>query len=200
MIKLDEQLFYFKEYLETHLKISDCLDSFCTKMNDELSSFTLEELSKIKNASPIQLKSIIDELHAFNSMMEILNQSNEISPEIIRTQVITQNYISFVYLKDKCFEVTKKIAKPGTFLKKTCTYLLNDRVRAFRNSLAHGNWEYNSTYTGLIFYAHKGEITPDSTMSKFEVDTEELNFWQALSRATAYTIYTKIIQNNVNTI
>lgn len=91
----------------------------------------------------------------------------------------------------------------GSLTRRICKFLLNNPVRGFRNAIAHGNWQYTDDYSGIKYYAHKGESKPSlesNEMSGFIVANEELRFWQALARATAYTIYSYIIEreNSIN--
>lgn len=92
--------------------------------------------------------------------------------------------------------MTKKIIQPGTLTRKICKFLVNNPVRAFRNSYAHGNWEYIFNPAGIKYYAYKGEIKMDKendVMTEYVVYQDELGFWQALAQSTAYTIYTHIM-------
>jgi hypothetical protein len=199
MKNLDKQLYQFRGRLVKDIGIGEqYLPSICTTIFEELSQLTNEQLLKIERASPVKLEIRIEELKAFNMMMTRVNNQLKNYPEIVRSQVIVQNYISFVYLKDNCFEVTKKVIPSGTLLRRICKFLLDNPIRAFRNSIAHGNWQYTSDFSGIKYFAHKGESTPNmeyEEMSEFVVGNDELGFWQALSRATAYTIYTYIIEN-----
>lgn len=199
MNNLDKQLFQFKDRLVADVGVEERhLTTICTTIYEELSQLTNEQLDKIEFASPVKLEIRIEELKAFNMMMDRVNKQLKNFPEIVRTQVIVQNYIAFVYLKDNCFDVTKKTVPQGTLLRRVCKFLLNNPVRAFRNSIAHGNWQYTSDYSGIKYFAYKGESKPNvelEEMSEFVVDNYELDFWQTLSRATAYTIYTYIIDN-----
>ncbi len=199
MQNLDRQLHYFKDRLQADVGIDIKLAPIvCTTIYEELQRLPSEGLLKVKFASPVALEKRIEELTAFNMMMNTVNSQFGNHPEIVRSQVIVQNYMSFVYLKDGCFEVAKKLMPTGTTLKRVCKFLLNNPVQAFRNSIAHGNWQYLDDFSGLKYFAHKGESKPDgdvNEMSEFTVDNDELNFWQTLARATAYTIYTFIVDN-----
>jgi hypothetical protein len=42
-----------------------------------------------------------------------------------------------------------------------------------------------------VFWARKGD-DPEEALTRFEVPQEDLNFWQALSRAVAYTAYSSL--------
>src|SRR6266508_5201694 len=157
MKNFDDQLHQHNERLVHDVGIDNqFLPSVCTTIWEELAQLTDEELLKIESASPVKLETRIEELSAFNMMMDKVNYSElRKHPEIIRSQVIVQNYISFVYLKDNCFDVTKKIISTGTLTKRICKFLLNNPVRAFRNAIAHGNWQYTFNPSGIIYFAHK---------------------------------------------
>ena len=72
----------------------------------------------------------------------------------------------------------------GTATSLCCEFLLSEPLRRFRNAFAHGNWRYLQDFSGLEFWAHaKGTRT---TEVRSEVLQLELDFWQTLSRCTAY--------------
>lgn len=191
MKRLDDQLVKWKYKLIRDVKVpSDTCDKISTTIELEIDRLTNEDRLKLTDASPVDLKTRIEELQAFQIMMDTFNKMKP-RPEIVRTQVITQNYISFVYLKDTLFETLRKISQPDTVTKKCCKFLLNNPVRAFRNSIAHGNWTYKQDFSGLEFWAYKGEPN-DQPMTKWEVSGSDLEFWQALSRTVAYTTYLTI--------
>jgi hypothetical protein len=226
MDSFDEQLFKHKDQLIINVKVDEkYVTNICTTIKKELTQLNNDVLLKIENASPVPLELRIEELSAFNNMMDRMNFTElKNSREMVRTQVVVQNYFSFVYLQDNCFEVTKKNIPKGTLTLKICNFLLRNPVRAFRNSIAHGNWQYDFNPPGIKYFAHKGEkkirvhgnwqfdfsssetvtISPkgekvDEKMSEFTVLQDELHFWQALSRATAYTIFTYILENKKKT-
>jgi hypothetical protein len=105
-----------------------------------------------------------------------------------RAQVITQNYICFVYLGEACFKALKKEVQAETATQRCCKYLTDNPVRAFRNAIAHSNWCYLPDFSGLEFWARKG-ADPAERPTRFEVRQQELDFWQSLARCTAYAAY-----------
>jgi hypothetical protein len=188
MKKLDEQLIRWKDKLLMDVRVpADKYDQIATIMAKEIDALSEVAKEELKTASPIDVSSRIKELSAFQKMMDTFNRMTPI-PEVVRAQVITQNYICFVYLKESLFETLKRVSQPETITKKCCKFLSNNPVRAFRNSIAHGNWTYKHDSSGLDFWARKGE-SRDEPMVKWEVSQDELNFWQALSRTVAYTAY-----------
>ena len=188
MTNFDNQLYQFKNKLIEEVKILEQnVDRVASMISEEIKGKKSILISKIQEATPVKIKTRLEELSSFQKMMDTLN--NEVPrPAIVRSQVITQNYICFVYLKDTLFEVLKQNAENGSTLKKCTKYLLDNPIRAFRNSIAHGNWKYKEDFSGLEFWARKGSGT-DEPMTKFIVSQDELNFWQTLSRSVAYTSY-----------
>ncbi len=105
-------------------------------------------------------------------------------PAVTRAQVITQNYVCFVYLKESWFEALHQVMAAGTATALCCAFLLSAPLRRFRNAFAHGNWRYLQDFSGLEFWARaKGTA---STETRTELLQLELDFWQTLSRCTAY--------------
>jgi hypothetical protein len=139
------------------------------------------------SSTPVALKERLDELIAFQSFMDIASAIPN-RPALTRAQVIVQNYVCFVYLGDSCFRVLRRGAPTGSTVKRCCRFLTDNPVRAFRNAVAHGNWQYAPDFSGLIFWARKGDDR-NQAPEQFQVSQNELNFWQSLARVTAYAAY-----------
>jgi hypothetical protein len=112
------------------------------------------------------------------------------NPFVTRAQVVTQNYMCFVYLSESLFLALRKLAPEGSQSKKCAKFLTDDPIRSLRNAIAHANWKYNEDYSGLIYYARKGDSI---TLDQFAVNQSKLDFWQALARCTAYAIFQNLI-------
>ena len=106
-------------------------------------------------------------------------------PHLVRAQVVVQNYVCFVYLQESCFVALRRESPAGSTLRRCCSFLTNNRVRSFRNAVAHGNWEYRPDFSGLVYWARK-DSDRDQLPTMFEVSQLELDFWQSLARCTAY--------------
>jgi hypothetical protein len=76
----------------------------------------------------------------------------------------------------------------GSTAKKCCRFLTDNPVRAFRNAVAYANWRYLSDFSGLEYWARKGAEGTEP-MVRFEVLQQDLSFWQALARCTAYASF-----------
>lgn len=189
--RLDEQMVAWSARLVSEVKISES-DSLKlgTKIASDVRFLPPAAKAEIAAASPISVRERLHELHAFQGWMDTVANS-KVSPFIIRAQVITQNYICFVYLPESCFRVLAKSLPSGSVAKQCAKFLNNDRVRAFRNAIAHANWTYRSDYSGITYWARKG-ADPDVPLSKFEVLQQELAFWQALSRCVAYAAFSNL--------
>jgi hypothetical protein len=129
----------------------------------------------------------MEELIAFQGFMDHVRELGD-SPVVVRAQVVYQNYICFVYLGESCFNVLKKELPSSSTAKKCCKFLTDNPVRAFRNAVAHANWRYLPDFSGLEFWAQKG-AEPNEPMVHFEVSQNDLGFWQAVARATAYAAF-----------
>lgn len=126
-------------------------------------------------------------LGAFQLFMEMVTTQPQ-HPVIGNIALIVQNYMAFVYLGDALFTKLRKAVTADTTTRKCATFLTDNPVRAFRNAVAHGNWRVRGDLTGLEFWARKGS-EKDEPMSQFHVTIDELDYWQALARATAYACY-----------
>lgn len=188
MKNIDRQMEVWSEKLMTELKISkEDTSKLATIIASEVRWLPVEAKSEIKEATPVGIKHRYDELIAFQSWMDIGNNAAS-HPAVIRAQVITQNYICFVYLSESCFNVLRKHLPSGSSSKKCCNYLINNPIRAFRNAIAHSNWCYKDDFSGIRYWARKGSER-DEPLVEFEVSQKDLGFWQALARCTAYAAY-----------
>ena len=82
----------------------------------EISDLDENTRDEINTGTPIPYDIRIDELTAFQSFMDFAHSHTLNNPGVARAQVITQNYICFVYLGDACFKILrKKFKKPNLF-------------------------------------------------------------------------------------
>ncbi len=162
-------------------------NSLATSISGDVAALPPDVQGRILPSSTVPLRRRLDEVTAFQAFMDEI-RANGSSPATTRAQVIVQNYVCFVYLGESCFRVLRKNSPTGSTLNLCCRFLTDNPVRAFRNAIAHGNWDYNSDFDGLVFWARKGE-NPNENLSEFNVSQNELEFWQSLARCTAYAAY-----------
>lgn len=191
MRHLDKQLREWSGKLQSDVKISEG-DSrkLATTIAEDVGRLSPKSKAEIKHASPVPILARYEELIAFQSWMEIVHSSTP-PPPVVRAQMITQNYICFVYLNESCFSILGKHLPDGTASKKCCKFLISNPVRAFRNALAHSNWCYKDDFSGLRYWSRKGAERKEP-LSEFEVSSGELNFWQTLARGVAYAAYEQL--------
>jgi len=158
-----------------------------TVIFNEVSTLSTDTRKELILSSPILPKDRIDELLAFQGWMDFASSIKR-NPFITRAQVITQNYICFVYLGDALFKALKAALPSPKVTGRCCRFLLNNPVRAFRNAIAHSNWKYLPDFSGIEFWSKKGS-DPDEPLVRFEVSQNDLNYWQALARCTAYSAF-----------
>jgi hypothetical protein len=188
MKHLDIQMLAWSKRLISELTIKEEeSQKLATTIASEVRWLPKEAKNEIINASPVDIRYTYEELLAFQGFMDIVHKSEK-HPSVVRAQVIVQNYICFVYLNENCFNVLRKHVSNGSACKKCCNFLVNNPVRAFRNAIAHSNWCYKSDFSGIRYWARKGS-NPDEPLNEFEVDQDELSFWQAVARCTAYAAY-----------
>ena len=145
--------------------------------------------------TPVPLKARFDELVAFQDFMDGVRRATP-RPAMSRAQVITQNYVCFVYLKDACFEALADEVATGSVTKRCATFLSTGAVRDFRNAFAHANWQYTVNSRGLKCWVRRDARNGLSPMREFVVSQEQLDFWQCLSRGVAYAAFHHFASNN----
>jgi hypothetical protein len=149
-----------------------------------------EDKARIRDVSPVPLQQRLDELTAFQGWMDRASATRN-NPFVTRAQVLTQNYICFVYLPESCFRILAKVAPSGSTTRKCAQFLSDNPVRAFRNAIAHANWTYRSDFAAIVYWARKGS-DPNERLERYEVDQKELNFWQALARCVGYAAFSNL--------
>ncbi len=132
---------------------------------------------------PVPIRDRLLELSAFEQVMSN-TPSISMIPALVRAQVITQNYICFVYLRDSLFLVLRPITPDGSTLSRAIDKLTCQRVRALRNAIAHGNWRYNTDHTAIEYWSETR--FKSGIFTQHSVDQRSLGFWQGLARCTAH--------------
>lgn len=188
---LDTQMQFFAARLTSEVKLTTAIAAkLATTIAAEVRFLPPEGKAEIRNASPVPLSDRLAELQAFQGWMDQARAIRD-NPFVNRAQVLSQNYICFVYLPESCFRVLSKTCPSGSATKKCAQFLSNNPVRTFRNAIAHANWTYRSDFGALIYWSRKGN-NPDDPLERFEVEQSDLAFWQALSRCVAYAAYSNL--------
>lgn len=139
---IDRQLYTWETKLRDDVGfLSQQARSLASCISTEVAMLTSLIQDRIRHKSPILMERRLDEIIAFDSWMEISHNLPS-HPAITRAQVITQNYICFVYLKESWFQVLGDEMNSDTATARCCTFLLSEPIRRFRNAFAHGNWQY----------------------------------------------------------
>ncbi len=184
---IDRQMAAYMPELQGELKLpAEVCRKLATTIAAEVRFLPVHAKTQIKLASPVSTNTRVEELQAFQGWMDFAKKAN--GPYITRAQVITQNYICFVYLSEACFAVLRKMAPVGSASKLCATFLTDNPIRSFRNAIAHSNWQYNDDFSGLTYWSRKSG-DKEEPLTKFEVDHQKLGFWQSLSRCVAYATY-----------
>jgi hypothetical protein len=191
MDHLDRQMQAWSTRLRDDLKIGPPeSNQLAMTIAKEVAALSEEAKKRVRDASQIPLATRIEELVGFQRFMDHVRERGGL-PEVVRAQVVYQNYICFVYLGESCFNVLNKELPSGSTARKCCRFLTDNPVRAFRNAVAHANWRYLPDFSGLEFWARKG-AEPNEPMTRFEVSQNDLGFWQALARTTAYSAFLSV--------
>jgi len=195
--RLDRQIVAFSRELTALIGLQTSeAGAVATSIAAETRFFGASARAAIVAGSPVTLRDRITELTAFQTFMDGCARGGS-NPALTRTQVITQNYICFVYLSEACFRALLKQSKPGSVTRRCCKFLTDNPIRAFRNAIAHSNWTYAADFGGLVFWARKGS-DQNEPLTRFDLSQSELDFWQTLSRGVAYAAYTSLDSFNTH--
>jgi len=188
---LDQQMQPFADLLIDELKLSsEVAATLATNIAADVRFLSQDQKVEIRSASPVPIEDRLAELQAFQGWMEQANAIRN-NPFVTRAQVLTQNYICFVYLPEACFRVLAKVCGTKSTAKKCAKFLISNPVRAYRNAIAHANWIYRADFGAIIYWARKGS-DPNEPLERFEVDHNALSFWKALSRCVAYAAFSNL--------
>lgn len=189
MKELDAQMQIWSTRLRDDLRISSPDSNMLASIiANEIRVLSSDAKMRVRQASKISLDTRLEELTAFQGYMDLMRNFPTPAAAAVRAQVVYQNYVCFVYLGDACFKVLKTELPSGSATRKICKFLTDNPVRAFRNAVAHANWQYLPDFSGIEFWARKG-ADPSDPMVRFEVNQNDLSFWQSLARCTAYAAY-----------
>jgi hypothetical protein len=185
---LDHQLAQWSARLISEVRLSEPVaGALGSTIAREVAALDSQLRLRLRETHHVPLSDRLDELVAFQAFMDSVHGIGA-PPPIIRAQVIIQNYVCFVYLGESCFRELRKVLPSSSAAFKCCVFLTSNPVRAFRNALAHGNWRYVPDFSGIEFWARKG-ATLDEPLARWEVPQEDLTFWQAVARCTAYAAF-----------
>jgi hypothetical protein len=188
---LDTQMKAFSARLTSEVKLMpEMAEKLATSVAADVRFLSPEHKADIRAASPVPLQDRLAELQAFQGWMDQAHTVRN-NPFVTRAQVLSQNYICFVYLPEACFRVLAKVCPSGSAAKKCAQFLSNNPVRAFRNAVAHSNWTYRADFGAIIYWARK-DSDPVEALQQFEVEQDDLSFWQAVSRCVAYAAYSNL--------
>jgi hypothetical protein len=192
MRSLDTQLHAFASLLTQEVGLTpEESAKVATTVAADVRFLPADAKARIALASPVPLRVRFDEMIAFQTFMDLVNRAPP-QPAVTRAQVIAQNYICFVYLKDACFEVLAGEVSPKSVTKRCATFLSTGVVRDFRNAFSHANWQYTTDFSGLKCWVRRDPRDATGPMREFAVSQEQLNFWQCLSRGVAYAAFQQL--------
>lgn len=151
--KLDVQMRRYSPRLRDDLRIDSAVSNhLATSIAAECAALPPDAVVEIRAQDIVGLDTRLEELVAFQGFMDLVT-SIPTRPSVVRAQVITQNYLCFVYLGDSCFKVLQKHTPSGSTTSRCCRFLTDNPIRAFRNALAHANWRYNEDFSGPLLGA-----------------------------------------------
>jgi hypothetical protein len=188
---LDMQMAKWAPRLTSEVKLPSAVTlSLATAIAADIRFLPIEKKNELRRISLVTPEDRLDELKAFQGFMDQTENTRGI-PELTRARVIVQNYVCFVYLPESCFREIAKIAPKDSAARKCAYFLSKNPIRALRNAIAHANWTYRADFSGIVYWARKGD-NRNEPVERFEVDQENLEFWQQLARCVAYATYSNL--------
>ncbi len=147
---LDQQMTQWASRLRDDLRIDPAdANQIATSVARDVNNLPNEIVREIHANACVPLNARLDELRGFQDFMDTIHSVAAPRPSFVRAQVVYQNYVSFVYLGDGCFNILRKNLAAGCAAKKCMKFLTDNPIRAFRNAIAHANWSYLDDFSGL---------------------------------------------------
>ncbi len=189
---LDELLNQRTQFYCQVLKVvdSEYCNNLCSKLADEYLLDKHKYETKILEQSNISFERRKDIL---SSIINARTKYYGNNAPLNRSLDLAHYYHSFVYTKDNIFELLKRQSRPESKLKKICKYLINGKVRAFRNAFAHGNWYIDGSDSDTFGYYYSAKVDSNGSQNKevknYFASIEEVFNWSILSLAISYIVY-----------
>jgi hypothetical protein len=191
---LDQQLARFIERLchEVGLTLDESM-AVASHITADIAAVPDVVRGRMIGEFPVHPSKRIDELVAFNIWREhgvtkkhggslSIAPFKVVKAAALRAEIIVQSYLSHVYLTDACFDVVVRSTPKKSVGRRCARYLTDGAVQDFRNALAHANWCYDESFSGLECWVWMDRHKRHLGWRKFIVSQDDLNFWSALSR------------------
>ncbi len=154
----------------------ECL---ATSIAREVLALDEHESNELQLQMPVPPERYRVELEAFQAWLSLAELAVD-NPVIVRARVMTELYVSFVWLRDSLIGPVAKQTGNG-IISQISDFLNGNTVRRLRNSIAHGRWTYNEDFSGL-------DCWDGNPLNHFSVSQADYGKWQLLSRGTAVSI------------
>src|SRR5262245_34549928 len=103
--KLDAQMRRYSPILRDDLSIdASASNHLATSIAQECAALPADAVTEIRAQDIVGIDIRLEELVAFQAFMDLAG-SIPAHPALTRAQVITQNYLCFVYLGESCFKI-----------------------------------------------------------------------------------------------
>jgi len=151
----------------------------------EIRSLPESAHNRIRSSMKLAPERFLDELSSFQAFEEIVLADGPalVPPPVMRARLIVLLYTSFVMLRDSMLASVREEVPSESVSRRVFEFLAKDDLRRFRNSIAHGNWDYAADFTGLVYWAEPSRGSPHV---EYRVDEQTFDFWHRLSRAASY--------------
>ncbi|MGL4744062.1 MAG: hypothetical protein ACRCXL_06685 [Dermatophilaceae bacterium] len=185
--RTDRPLVHLDNQMSAHAaelsKIGIDEPAVASRIHLELDDLDERARHRIRAEMKIAPERFRDELIACQAFHDDLDGRDAVPPSTVRAQMIVLLYTSFVMLRDSLLAPVRKEVAPNSVAGRVVDFLSKDELRLFRNSIAHGHWDYAGDFSGLVYWAQPSRGLPHC---QFRIDQATFNFWQRLSRATSY--------------
>lgn len=128
---IDNQMRVYSPFLRDDLGVSPPeSNTLASAISTEIKALPINIIRDLTANDTVQFSDRLDELAGFQSFMDLASE-NPNHPGLVRAQVITQNYISFVYLGEACFMKLRKHTPSGSVTKRCCIFLTDNPIGRF---------------------------------------------------------------------
>lgn len=179
---LDRQLLAARRATEAPDLPDRAWSRLATSIYDEVAPLDERAVNELRLSMLVPPERWVEELAVFQSWTTIAHL-NEGDPAIVRAHVMTELYISFVWLWDSLMKPAAAALSTQSCLARLERFLGSGRRGTLRNAVARGRWAPMPDSGGVECWA---ELTYG--YQRVEIGRADLEAWQMLSRGAAIAV------------
>ena len=130
-----------------------------TLVHAEVAALPEVRMNQIRQQILIPPERYVEEMTAFQAWTSLSDALGR-DPVVVRARVMTELYVSFVWLRDALMAPVAGATPANGTVAVVERFLKSGRRRLLRNAIAHGRWCYLAQFDGLEIWAEPSRGQP----------------------------------------